>query len=324
VPGTRFTELVGCRLPIQQAGFGGVATPQLAAAVAEAGGLGMLGEHAEPLAKRLDALGSARPVGVNFLMPFLSELTDLELAASRARVVELFFGDPDHSLVARIHRGGALAAWQVGSRDEAQAAADAGCDFVIAQGVESGGHVRGTIPRRELVEQVRAVVEVPVVAAGGITTADDVAAALDGGADAVRGGTRFVATTQTGAHPDYVAALLAAEGPDATVLTTAFKVEWDAPHRVLRSAVEAATDAGPGPVAEAGPADDPLHIPRWSTMPPTPDVRGHISAMALYAGAAVSAISRVADARAVVRELAQGVEQRRRDSNAGPPRPPRP
>lgn len=312
MPGIRFTELVGCELPIQQAPFGSVATPALAAAVADAGGLGMLGLHPEPLASRLDALGSAGPVGVNFLVPFLADLSDLDLAARRARVVELFFGDPDPSLVQRIHAGGALAAWQVGSREEGQAAADAGCDLVVAQGVESGGHVRGTVPRRVLVHELRRAVEIPIVAAGAIVTADHVAAALDEGADAVRVGTRFVATTQTGAHPEYVAALVAADGPDATTLTTAFNIGWDAPHRVLRSAVAAAAAAGPGPVGEIGSAEAPVPVPCWSAIPPTPEVRGRVSAMALYAGTAVGSIASVVDARAVVRELAQGVDRQRR------------
>ena len=70
----------------------------------------------------------------------------------------------------RSTRGGALAGWQVGSTDEARAAADAGCDLVVAQGVEAGGHVRGTTGLLALLEEVRAAVDVPVVAAGGIAT----------------------------------------------------------------------------------------------------------------------------------------------------------
>ncbi len=307
--GSRFTRLVGCDLPIQQAGFGAVATPALAAAVADAGGLGMLGVHVDPLADRLDAVGDASPVGVNFLMPFLDSLEDLELAADRARVVELFFGDPEPSLVRRIHHGGALAAWQVGTADEARAAEGAGCDFVVAQGVEAGGHVRGTEPRRALVPAVRAAVEAPVVAAGGIATGDAVRAALAEGADAVRVGTRFVASRQSGAHPEYVRALLDARGDDATVLTHAFRVGWDAPHRVLRAALEAAEGDPSDPIAEAGPPAHAFPIPRWSTMPPTPDVRGHVHAMALYAGTAVAAVDAVGDAADIVAELAQGVRR---------------
>jgi nitronate monooxygenase len=302
---TRFTALVGCRFPIQQAGIGGVATPELAVAVARAGGLGMLGMHTDPLIDRLDALGQASPVGVNFLMPFLPSLDDVELAASRVRVVEFFYGDPEPLLVERVHGCGALAAWQVGSVDEGRAAVDAGCDFVIAQGVEAGGHVRGTTPRQRFIGELTEAVDVPVVAAGGITTAEDVAVALDEGADAVRVGTRFLATRQSGAHPRYIAALLRAHDANDTVLTTAFEVGWAAPHRVLRSAVAGAQHLSSDVAGHVG-SPDGSPVPRWSAAPPTPDVTGTIEAMALYAGAGVGAVTSIGDAGDVVRELAAG------------------
>lgn len=140
---TRFTELLGCSVPIQQAAMGGVATPELARAVAEAGGLGMVAGVMVPpalLEQMLDGLRkqTSRPCGVNFLMPFLDREA-VAVAASRVRVVEFFYGDPDPALVELAHRGGALACWQVGSRDEAIAAAAAGCDPIVAQGNEAGG-----------------------------------------------------------------------------------------------------------------------------------------------------------------------------------------
>src|SRR5438045_952902 len=106
---TRFTRLVGCSAPLQQAGMGGVATWELAAAVAEAGGLGMLGAVRLPapfLARALDQLGerTKQPCGVNFLMPFL-DLASVELESQRVRVAEFFYGDPDPALVRRVHAG---------------------------------------------------------------------------------------------------------------------------------------------------------------------------------------------------------------------------
>src|SRR5204863_9454556 len=125
-------------------------------------------------------------------------------------------------------------AWQVGSVDEARAAVDAGCDFIVAQGVEAGGHVRGQIGLLPLLDRVLDVVGVPVVAAGGIGTARAMAAALAAGASAVRVGTRFVASQEADTHPDYAQALIDA-GPGDTVLTTTVAVMCPgAPHRVLR------------------------------------------------------------------------------------------
>src|SRR5262245_46595105 len=139
---TRFTALVGCAVPLQQAGMGN-ARRELAAAVAGAGALGMLGgvmQPAELLAAEVDettAAGDGK-IGVNFLMPFLDREA-LEAVAPRARVVEFFYDEPDADVVKTVRTAGALAAWQVGSVDEAKAEADVGWGFVIAQGIEGGG-----------------------------------------------------------------------------------------------------------------------------------------------------------------------------------------
>jgi NAD(P)H-dependent flavin oxidoreductase YrpB (nitropropane dioxygenase family) len=310
---TAFTDLVGCRVPIQQAGMAGVATPDLAAAVADAGALGMVNMvmvPAEQVAVALDGLRgkTTGTVGMNVLMPFLDPAA-VEVAASRVRVVEFFYADPDAALVRRVHDGGALAAWQVGSPSEARAAAEAGCDFIVAQGTEAGGHVRGHVSLLALLDTVLDAVDVPVVAAGGIGTARSMAAALAAGASGVRVGTRFVATHEANAHPAYVDALLRASAGD-TVLTTAFSVMWpDAPHRVLRSCVEAAQAVPNDIVGEMSAGAARMPVPRFSVPAPTRDTTGTIEAMALYAGESVGAITAVVAAAEVVRELAEGADR---------------
>jgi nitronate monooxygenase len=308
---TAFTDLVGCQVPIQLAPMGGgVVTPELAMAVSRAGGLGML-QRADPtpLADRITKLEQAQaaPFGVNFVLhtPSPSDRAEVELAAGRARLVEFFWADPDPALVELVHAGGALAGWQVGSVGEAKRAADAGCDLVVAQGVEAGGHVRGTMALLPLLAAVLEVVTVPVLGGGGIASGRSRAAALGAGAAGVRIGTRFLATPESGAHPEYVAALLAADG-EATVLTEAFAVGWpDAPHRVLRSALEAAQAFGGEVVGrlQAGPVSEPL--PRLSARTPSREVTGTVAAMALYAGQGVGQVSAVTPAAQVMAELAQ-------------------
>jgi nitronate monooxygenase len=275
---TRFTELFGCRYPIQQAGIGGSTSPALTIAVARAGALGMLSGTVgtEALSLQLDAIPTGLAVGVNFLIPFLDSGT-LELASARAPLVEFFWGEPDAGLVELVHRGGARAGWQIGSADEARAAQAAGCDLVIAQGIEAGGHVRGTTGLLPLLDGVRAVVEVPIVAAGGIGTGRAMAAALIAGADAVRIGTRFVAAAESTAHPRYVAALIDA-GAEDTVITTAFGEGWpDAAHRVLKSAIAAGEARG----------EAQSWTPEW----PTSASEGDVAARALYAGQSVGAVT---------------------------------
>ena len=236
-----FTGLVGCRVPLQQAGMGGVTTPALAAAVAREGGLGMIaaaGMAADDVVAQMtaarDSAGDGACIGVNFLMPFLDEEV-LEQAAEAANLVEFFYGDPRVDIVDRAHRFGAIAAWQVGSVEEAEEAAGAGCDVIVVQGREAGGHVRGQTSLLPFVEAVRARIDRPIVAAGGIGSGRAMAAAFRAGADAVRIGTRLVATTEADVHPAYADALVDASNDD-TVLTETFAMGWPkAPHRVLRS-----------------------------------------------------------------------------------------
>ncbi len=295
---TRFTELVGCRLPLQLAAMGGVGTIELAVAVTRAGGLGMV--PAMPVAPDVDALAAARtagPIGVNFLMPFVDRAM-VEALAPHSDVVELFYGDPDARLVQLARDAGALVSWQVGSVREARQAVDAGVDFVVAQGTEAGGHVRGGLAMLELVRRLVPRIDVPIVAAGGIATRDAVEAALDAGADGVRVGTAFLVADESGAHPDYVAALC---NEDATQLTIAFGDGWpDAPHRVLSSAITAAM--GLAPDAPAGDWNG-VPIPRWSALPPTVDTHGRIEAMALYAGEGVGAVTSRRPAAEIVADL---------------------
>jgi NAD(P)H-dependent flavin oxidoreductase YrpB (nitropropane dioxygenase family) len=274
---TAFTELVGCELPFQLAAMGGVGTAELATAVVSAGGLGMVNRQTDPV---------AGACGKNFLMPFVPDIDHLRRAATTSRVVEFFYGDPRPDLVTAVHEGGALAVWQVGSVAEAVAAVEAGCDFIVAQGTEAGGHVRGTLSLDELLPQVLAAVRTPVVAAGGIATPGRVADLLRSGAAGVRVGTRFLASAESGAHPEYVDRLLAATAGD-TVITDWFGEGWEhAPHRVLRAAEAAARVSG------------------WRRpAPPARDVDRSPGDMAMYAGTGVGEVRSIERAADIVADL---------------------
>ena len=277
---TRFTELVSCRLPFQLAVLGGVGTTELAVAVSSGGGLGMVPFGVEP------PPGDVGPSGIGFLIPYLPPIEAIVQAAGQVKVVEFFEGDPDHTLVKAGHSGDALVSWQVGSVEEGQAAEAAGCDLIVAQGVEAGGHVRGNTPLDELLPAILVAVGVPVVATGGIGTAERVAALLAAGADAVRVGTRFLACPECNTHAGYVEALLEA-GADDTVLTGDFDDDghWPAAVRVLGGSLVRARRAG-----------------NRSTMPPTRDAKDPL-AMACYAGMSVTDLTQIQPAAEVLRDL---------------------
>lgn len=277
---TRFTELVGCRLPLQLAVLGGVGTVQLARAVEGAGALGMLPGYVELPGPRSGALGKG------FLVPYLPSLSEVTEDVRGLRVAEFFWGEPRADIVAAAHSAGCLVSWQVGSAEEARAAEAAGCDMVVVQGIEAGGHVRGAGPLDELLPAVLGAVSVPVVAAGGIGSAFRVAQLITSGADAVRVGTRFLACPECDSHPDYVQALIAA-GPGDTVLTDHFDADgqWPAPVRVLRSSLNGAIGVG-----------------NRATTPPSTAAESPMT-MACYAGLSVEYVRDIQPAVEVVREL---------------------
>ncbi|HVD41105.1 MAG TPA: nitronate monooxygenase [Solirubrobacterales bacterium] len=226
-------ERLGVELPVVQAGMGGgLSRHELAAAVSEAGGLGTIAVNGAAAIRRELAAArtlTGRPLAVNVLLPFARR--DWFEAAAAADVVVTFWGKP---------RRRTPGVWlhQVGSLAEAREAQAAGADGVIVQGVEAGGHVRGTTPALELLEQVRAALSrgYPLLLAGGVAEPADVHTALEAGATAAVAGTRFLLSEESRAHALYKDRLLAA---DETLLTDLFGAAWPAPHRVVPNAATA-------------------------------------------------------------------------------------
>ena len=223
--------------------MGGPAVPQLAAAVSNAGALGTLAlswsDDVGASVRELQGL-TTRPFGGNFgLQLDQRDRLDAVLEAG-LRIVSLFWGDPS-PYVERVHEAGAILLHTVGSAEEAKRAVGVGVDVIVAQGWEAGGHVWGQIGTLALVPAVvDAVAPTPVIAAGGIGDGRGVAAVLALGAAGAWVGTRFLAASEAGIHPDYRRRILAAGEAD-TFYGTLFDRGWpDAPHRTLRnSTVEA-------------------------------------------------------------------------------------
>jgi nitronate monooxygenase len=207
---TPLCDQIGIAYPIFSVGMGPVAGPELAAAVSNAGGCGVLGGVFKPAGylrqeiHRLQTL-TDKPFGFNLILPLLEEGQLETCLAERMPLLVLFWGDPT-PYVAEAHRHNTKVFMQVGSVEEATAAADAGVDAIIAQGVEAGGHVKSTTSLSTLVPAVvAAVTPVPVLAAGGIANGRGVVAALSLRAQAVSMGTRFLCSTEaaaTQAYPD--------------------------------------------------------------------------------------------------------------------------
>jgi nitronate monooxygenase len=224
---TRLCRELGIVYPICSVGFGMGAGPELAAAVSNAGGFGVLGtsdltaDVIRGLVGRTREL-TKRPFGVNVIIADDGSAEDRApvrdgigaAVAERMAAVVLFWGDPA-PYVPEAHAGGVMVFIQVGSVPAAQAATAAGVDAVIAQGVEAGGHVRGTTSIWELLPAALAAVEpVPVLASGGIGDGAGVARALRLGAQGVSLGTRFVASHEAFLHPAHKRRIVASSAQD--------------------------------------------------------------------------------------------------------------
>jgi len=307
---------MGCGVPIQQAPMGAVSTPALAVAVADAGGVGtvsatgldarQLGTVLKQMAKQTDGVLSAN---------FVTSDVNREAVAEASRhvpLIDFFWSAPDPSLVDLVHSGNALVNWQVGSIEEARAAAAAGCDVLTVQGLEAGGHVRGHDALLPLLSAAVGELSIPVLASGGVADARGVAAVMAAGAAGVRIGTRFIVTEESGAHPSYKAAVVAAEGAE-TQITDVFSVcplcATVPRARVLSTAVKAVCAFVGAEVGEFGSSGHAVGIPKGSGTPPSSATRGHIEAMALYAGMGTSSIRDIVSAAEVVQRLDAGAER---------------
>ncbi|MET0400820.1 MAG: nitronate monooxygenase [Cystobacter sp.] len=316
---TRLARQYGLEVPIISAGMAFVAGPPLAAAVSNAGGLGMLGGAMLPP----EALGgmvratrelTARPFGVDLIGDFVEDAHIQVLVEERVAVVVFFWKAPRREHVERLRAAGSRVWSQVGSVAEAREAAALGVEALVVQGAEAGGHNRAEAGTFALLPAVKeAVAPLPVIAAGGIVDGRGLVAALALGAEAVWCGTRFLASTEAQAHDEYKRRVLAA-GVGDTQRTTLFGPEWPGQAmRVLRN--QAVRDWGhreaealvlppAEPIGHTWMGDQRVPLPRFSALLPTPHTEGDFEQMGLTVGEAGGNVREVRPAAALVADMA--------------------
>lgn len=225
---TRLTDMLDIEFPVMLAGMGGVSYADLVAAVSNAGGIGTLGASTMSVDELKDQIARVReltskPFGVDLLTasPGSVEAGIEHVVAGGARLYVAGLGVP-RDVIDHLHSHNIVVGSMCGKVRHAEAAVASGCDFVVAQGTEAGGHT-GTVATMALVPQVVDAVgdKVPVVAAGGIFDGRGLAAALALGADGVWIGTRFIATPEARAVKGYKETLLSIREDD-TVVSRAF------------------------------------------------------------------------------------------------------
>lgn len=318
---------LGIEHPVFSVGFGAAAGPALAAAVSNAGACGCLGSGGLPLPYLRDQIRQLRamtskPFGVNAVLAITREGA-IEICLEEAvPLLVLFWGDPA-KWVSEAHRSGVRVFMQVGSVDEARAAAAAGVDAIIAQGFEAGGHVRGRTPLTTLVPAiVDAVRPLPVIASGGIATGRGIVAALSLGAQGVHMGTRFIASDEANLAMAYKERVVSSRAEDLVYCEQLFDKGWpDAPHRVLRNRLvqewEAAGRPPPGRRPKEGTqigtitrgADKLVTgVARYAPVMLTADFDGDVDDGPLWAGESCSLVNAILPAAQIVRDLISEAE----------------
>ncbi|MCD6554348.1 MAG: enoyl-[acyl-carrier-protein] reductase FabK [Chloroflexi bacterium] len=223
---TRLCTLLGITHPIIQGGMAWVATAELVAAVSEAGGLGILGGGNAPpdyvrAQIRETRQRTDKPFGVNIPLfsPYVDDVVQICIE-ERVAVVATGAGSPA-PVIPPLKEAGIIIVPVVGSVALAKRVARMGADALVAEGMESGGHI-GDVATLPLIPQVVDAVDIPVIAAGGIADGRGLAAALALGAEGIQMGTRFICTTECIAHPNYKQKIVQAK--DRATITTGYSL----------------------------------------------------------------------------------------------------
>lgn len=315
---TELSKSLGLETPLINAGMAFVAGPALAAAVSNAGGLGMLGTGMAPpegLRQMIRATRglTTRPFGVDLIGTF-AEDGHIDVLVEEKVPVAVFFWDlPSKEAAAKLRRANIRFWMQIGRMSEAADAVAHGAEALIVQGSEAGGHNRSEAPLAQLLPRMRrAFPKIPMIAAGGIFDGASMAAALCLGAEAVWCGTRFLASSEADAHAGYKQAVVdAAAG--GTEITSVFGPEW--PGQEMRVLVNKAVVTARGREAaalaesqgqsigsvELGGAT--LEVPRYSAILPTPQFNADLDWSCLTAGECAADIHSVEPAGDIVRRM---------------------
>jgi nitronate monooxygenase len=295
------------------------AVPELAAAVSEAGALGMLAltwstPAGDPV-RQTSAL-TDRPFGGNLILDSDQHRRLEDALEAGLRIVSFMWGDPA-GYVDQVHDAKGVVLLTVGSAEQAKKAADTGVDVVVAQGWEAGGHVLSGVATLPLVPAVvDAVRPMPVIAAGGIGDSRGVAAVFALGAQAAWLGTRFLLAEEMPTHSEYRSRLIDAKETDPEWYPDLYDVGWpDAPHRALRnSTAEMWERAGrPELGSRPGEGDVLAHfgsgeaIVRYEPGAPMVGTTGQIEPLSLWAGQSVALARQTQPAAEIVAELVSGL-----------------
>ncbi|WP_028308816.1 enoyl-[acyl-carrier-protein] reductase FabK [Desulfitibacter alkalitolerans] len=300
---TEICKMLEIEYPIIQGGMAWVATAELAAAVSEAGGLGIIGAGSAPpqvvreeIRKVKKLTEKSFGVNVYYMSPYVEELINIVIA-EEVKVITTGAGNPGKH-IPKLKEAGIKVFPVVASVALAKRLARTGVDGLIAEGMECGGHV-GEITTMALVPQIVDAVDLPVLAAGGIYDGRGIIAALSLGAVGVQMGTRFVCAAECTVHNNYKKAIIEAKDRD-TVLTgyKGHQVRVIKNKLSRRFAELADNNAEQGEFEKLGEGRLRAAV-----------VEGDIETGSVMAGQIAAMVSREQPAREIIAELVEDVEK---------------
>ncbi|MBI2863946.1 MAG: DUF561 domain-containing protein [Chloroflexi bacterium] len=303
---SRITELLSIRYPIIEGGMVSIGDPELAAAVSNAGGLGIItagGKSKGQLVQEIRLAGSLtdKPFGVNIALNARQQVGSYVEAVTQEKVsaVTTSAGSPE-AITGQLHAAGIKVIQVVASVRHAKKAESVGVDAVVAEGYEAGGHNGpDETTTMVLVPQIVDAVKIPVIAAGGIGDARGFLAALALGAEGVQIGTRFIATNECIAHQNYKQAIIQADDTSTALIVRrpgrffrVLKGPW--PQKVLE-------------LENAGASTEQLLPYIAGELNRKAAIDGDIEAGYLYCGQVAGMLKEVVPAKEVIDSIVKGV-----------------
>ena len=312
---TPLTTLLNIQFPIVQAPIGSATNPILASEVSNAGGLGMLALSWKSEQECTDMIQATKkrtinPFGVNLVLAWNQEKRVEICIREKVPVVTFFWGDAT-PFIKKLQEHQVKIGQTVSNAEEAVYYEEKGVDFLIAQGWEAGGHVKGTVASSVLVPAIAAKVNIPVVASGGFTNGEGLIAALTLGAAGISMGTRFLMSKEASIEANYADSITKATENDTTYAKNLFYRGWEnAPHRVLTNSTVKKWEKAGKPKAGHRPDEQKVigykanqePILNYSDNNPIQGTTGNLEAMALYAGQSAGLLKDRIPARQIIEQ----------------------
>ncbi len=314
---TRLTTLLEINFPIIQAPVGSATTPELVAAVSNAGGLGMLALSWADIATMREQIRKTKrltdkPFGVNLVLEWDQSARVEICIEEQVPVVSFSWGNPAPFLH-RLQSKGIKICQTVSTCEEALFFEKLGVDFLVAQGWEAGGHVLGKVASSVLTPSIADKIKIPFASAGGFTEGRGLLAALALGASGIWIGTRFLMTKEANVSPVYQELIAGATENDTVYAERLFNIGWDnAPHRVIRNSTVQNWENSGMPSIGHRPNEHEIiaqklsgeTIERYADDIPTRTTTGNLEALALYAGQSVGLVGKsVKSASEIITEI---------------------